>query len=448
LQYVLRRLRGEFRNWVVRVAKLYHKNTKELAERQEPSDLLAALETFLGSCREPAVLEYGEEVLPLSADQYALEIRSGRLWMDAWDETRNISRRILSIERHATGVLDCAVHRFGGKPGKLSFLDLSRPQTAHRSLSGVRQNFSEQFRRMLFRQFPDWEIEALSCGMDLQRSFSPVFPRARLSRGNQQIAAMACPSPQDEQGMLAFALIWYDYVREQSRHPTPISLCLFLPEQAGTLTAHRLRWLTGESLGCRMFRFNAHGLAGEVDPLDLGNLDTRVKPTVSHSHEAARNGSERLLEAAVRRNITSIDPTLLRTPVHGQTLTFAAGDRDIIDLLAVAAWGRLSVLELKITEDLQLPIQALDYWMRIRWHAERGELEHFFPAVTLTRDLPRLLLIAPAMSFHSSNTTILRYFSPEIEIERVGVNADWEQHFRVVLRLSGAEMPISHGSFE
>ncbi len=125
----------------------------------------------------------------LSQESTSLEVHSDRLWIEIWTETRNISRRILTIERHATGVLDCTVQRFGGRPGKLSFLDLDRPQTAHRSLFGLRSSFAEQFRRMLFRQFPGWEILSLSCGLDLQRSFSSVFPRARLGRGHQQIAA-------------------------------------------------------------------------------------------------------------------------------------------------------------------------------------------------------------------------------------------------------------------
>jgi hypothetical protein len=440
------------------VAKLYHKKTCEISEPKDSSSLLCAIETFVSSCRKPALLEYGEDVIDLLPGQYSLEIRSERLWVDVWNDKRSISRRILSIERHTTGALDCTIHRFGGKPGKLTFLDLDRPQTAHKSLCGVRQSFGEQFRRMLFRQFPGWEIEALSCSIDLQRSFSPVFPRARISRGTAQIAAMACPSIQDEPAFLTSALLWFDHVRAYSRKDMRTSMCLFLPENAGNLTAHRLRWLVQESFGPRLFRFNSHGSAGEVDPQDLGNLETRVK-AARHDSEPMQGGalpsdvpprdaSERMLESIIRSNIATIDAMLLPSPIHGQVLTFAAGDRDLIDLLAVSCEGRLAVLELKITEDLHLPMQALDYWMRIRWHAERNELQHLFPRIPLANTLPKLLLVAPAMSFHSSNALVLRYFSPEIEVERVGVNSDWDQRLKVVLRLSGADMPISHRSSE
>ena len=437
-----------------RVAKLYHKSTPQISPAADAQELLAAIDAFLSKCARPAVLEYGEEMIPLVPGQYAVEARSGRLWIEVWTETRSISRRILAIEGRTAGALDCAIHRFGGKPGKLTFLDIERPQTAHKSLRGARQNFAEQFRRMLFRQFPGWEIKSLSCAMDLQRSFSPVFPRARLSRGNQIIAAMACPRTEDEPGVLTFALIWHDYVRTHARKDISVSLCLFLPEAAGNLTSHRLRWLNSGSLQTRLFRFNLHGSAGEVDPQDLGNLETRLRAASGIEQESKPDpattnslaaGSEKLLEVAVRRNIAAVDPTLLPDPIHGQVLTFAAGDRDVIDLVAVSPHGALGVLELKVSEDIHLPLQALDYWMRIRWHAERNELQYLFPGIPLAHALPKLLLVAPAMSFHSSNAVVLRYFSPEIEVERVGVNLDWQHRFKVILRLRGADVPISHG---
>jgi len=142
--------------------------------------------------------------------------------------------------------------------------------------------------------------------------------------------------------------------------------------------------------------------------------------------------------------LPKIDPTLHPAPVHGQVLSFAAGDRGLIDLLACSPDGRLAVLELKTSEDIHLPLQALDYWMRIAWHAQRDELSPLFPGVTLQNRSPKLLLIAPALAFHSSTAALLRYFSPEIEVERVGVNEDWRKDFRVVLRLRGGDLPISH----
>lgn len=492
--------------------------------------MLAAIKTFVSICRRPAALEYGERPVALRAGEYALEVRSGKLWLEAWNETRSLSRRILGIDRTATGILDCSIQRFGGRPGKLTILDLERPQTLHRALRGVRDGFAEQFRRMLSRQFPAWEIPFLSSSPDLSRSFSSVFPRAWLTRGNRQLAALACPSAENERDLLSFALIWHDYVCRQYKPGAHAALCLFLPENSGKLTASRLRRLTGRSLDARLLLFNEHGSAGEVDARDLGNVETHVAPLykppqldgtftellsklngipgVGYSPEL--NGSiairfrglefariepdrlvlgieeprelatcqtgdvatfaahladlavdsrrcaafdapapemfiERWLESSVRSNLSLIDPSLLPDPVHGQVLTQAGCDRDLIDLLAISSSGRLSVLELKATEDIQLPIQALDYWTHVVWHAERGELQHLFPGTAIRQKTPKLALIAPALAFHPSNATVLDYFSPEIEVERIGVNSDWQQNLKVVLRLKGAENPQSHG---
>jgi hypothetical protein len=90
-------------------------------------------------------------------------------------------------------------------------------------------------------------------------------------------------------------------------------------------------------------------------------------------------------------------------------------------------------------------LQALDYWMRVRWHVERREIQHLFPSSEVVPLPPRLLLVAPALSFHSTNSIVLRYFSSEVEVERVGINSDWKDNLKVILRLRGADDPISHG---
>ena len=468
------------------------------------------------------MVESGSKPLELHGESYALEIRSGRLFIETWTDEARLCRRILSVQPGKSGILDCATHRFGGKPGKLTFLDLDRPQANRRVIVSERQSFAERFRQMLFHVCPRWEVAALATNSDLQRSFSGLFPRARLVKGRETIAAVACPAEADEPALLTFALIWFDHVRQTTRRDGPVSLQLFLPERSGALTAQRLKWLRTEALRTRIFLFNEHGSAGEVDPDDLGNIETRVsvagpiapaherfsealvavrsQPDVSchtelsgalslrfrgiefmrvegdrfllgkdsrqhitadftakaegylahlrtlvGSRTPGLSAPERWLESAVRSNISLIDPALLPEPLHGQVLTFAAGDRDIIDLLALSRDGRLTVLELKASPDIQLPLQALDYWMRVRWHLERREFNHLFPSIEVLACPPRLLLVAPALTFHSTNSIVLRYFSPEVEVERIGVNSDWQSHLRVILRLSGGDDPISHG---
>ena len=119
----------------------------------------------------------------------------------------------------------------------------------------------------------------------------------------------------------------------------------------------------------------------------------------------------------MRNHIREIDASLWSSPVYGQVPAFAAADRGVLDLLAVDHCGRLAVIELKASEDVHLPLQALDYWMRVQWHVERREFQAngYFPGRELIQEAPRLLLVSPALDFHPSNERVLRYFSPQFQ---------------------------------
>ncbi len=152
---------------------------------------------------------------------------------------------------------------------------------------------------------------------------------------------------------------------------------------------------------------------------------------------------EAWLESIIRSNVQTIDASLVTAPVYGQVPAIAGQNRTVIDLLAVDYTGRLAVLELKASPDLHLPLQALDYWLRVKWHLDRGEFSKFgyFPGVELRGEPPRLILIAPALQFHPAMETILRFFSPEIDVVRIGLSPDWRERLRIMFRLVGAERP-------
>jgi len=161
-----------------------------------------------------------------------------------------------------------------------------------------------------------------------------------------------------------------------------------------------------------------------------------------------RRFPEAWLEAQVRSEIQRVDANLFASPVYGQVPAFAAGDRGLIDLVAADRDGRLAVIELKASADIHLPLQALDYWMRVRWHLERDEFSKagYFPGVSLRRDPPKLYLVAPAMEFHPANETVMRYFTSAIQVERVGLSLEWRKRLRVVCR-SGETASFQSSSY-
>jgi hypothetical protein len=489
---------------------------------QPVNDVRGAIEAFLREAREPALLEPGEEILRLSEDNYTLELRGSRLTLQAWDRTRNWSRRIVTIDSATNARLEMRVERFARREGQMFLLDLARRSGAEMGKRSGRLVFRERFRLFLRRQFPEWSAAEVTAEADLEHSLSPAFPRAFLKHGQHGWAAIACPPDGDSSAVLSFGLIWLDYLRARERRTVIEGLAIYLPAGVERATARRVLCLDPEAARYELFTYSDQDDVARVDSRDHGNLDTRVEacrrpepnrigewhriadlPEVEriarhdgrvslrvrgiefaevadgemrfglgqrlrahphhmdeierlveelarvrcaegdHLHPLFRQYPEAWLESQVRAEIEAVDATLLNDPIYGQVPAFTGGERGVLDLLAADRSGRLAVVELKATADLHLPLQALDYWLRVKWHQDRGEFRArgYFPGIELASETPRLFLVSPSLEFHPTTETILGYFSPEIEVERVGLALEWRKRLQVMFRLSGAQRP-------
>jgi hypothetical protein len=145
---------------------------------------------------------------------------------------------------------------------------------------------------------------------------------------------------------------------------------------------------------------------------------------------------ERWLESVLRRDIAAIEPSLRADILYTQVPAFSAGDRGMLDLLTVTTAGRLAIIEIKADDDLHLPLQALDYWSRVRQlHKEQAFQKHgYFQGIELSKQPPLLYLVAPALRIHPATDTILKHLSPEIPWEVIGVSEDWRKRTKVILR--------------
>jgi hypothetical protein len=153
-------------------------------------------------------------------------------------------------------------------------------------------------------------------------------------------------------------------------------------------------------------------------------------------HALYRAQPERWLEALVREDVTRVDAALDPRFVYSQVFAHAGGEHGILDLLTVARSGRLAILELKASEHIHLPLQAAGYWLRIRRHLEQRDFARYgyFPGIELQPAPPLVYLVAPALRFHPSTDTLLRYLVRELESTRVGLTESWRRGLRVVMR--------------
>jgi hypothetical protein len=162
------------------------------------------------------------------------------------------------------------------------------------------------------------------------------------------------------------------------------------------------------------------------------------------NHALWRMHPERWLESLVFADIAALDGRLRTEAVYAQVPAFAAADRAMIDILALTRESRLAVIELKADEDIHLPLQGVDYWSRVSWHQHRGEFARFgyFSGCEISPLKPLLVLVAPALHLHPTTDTILRYLSPEIDWEVLGIDEHWRQEIKVVFRKRHQRTPV------
>ncbi len=169
----------------------------------------------------------------------------------------------------------------------------------------------------------------------------------------------------------------------------------------------------------------------------LQDLEMHRHPLASDArHSLFRAQPERWLESIVRENVTRIDAMLDQRFVYAQVFANAGGEHGILDLLTVTRLGQLAIIELKASEHIHLPLQAADYWLRVRRQLQSGEIARYgyFPGITLQQVSPLVYLVAPALRFHPTTDQLLDCLSPEVEIVRVGIVESWRRGLRVVIR--------------
>ena len=184
---------------------------------------------------------------------------------------------------------------------------------------------------------------------------------------------------------------------------------------------------------------------GKLEPLDEWDqlsrlvakiLDERQAQTRNHTHEYYQLQAERWLESLVLQDIQRIDSRLNPGYLYPQVPAFLAGDRGMIDILAVTLQGRLVVLELKVSEDIELPLQGLDYWLRVRWHQARGEFvqKGYFRGLGLSPESPLLYFVCPQFCYHSTFPQVMAHISSSVPMVQVGINENWREGIQVVMR--------------
>ncbi|HXJ94540.1 MAG TPA: hypothetical protein VMT20_16965 [Terriglobia bacterium] len=184
----------------------------------------------------------------------------------------------------------------------------------------------------------------------------------------------------------------------------------------------------------------------EFNGLMTRALDLRRPRSSGRADPLYRLQPERWLESLLVDDISRVDPAFVPEHVYPQVPAFSGPaspelSRGVIDILGVtrdpeSGVHRLAVVELKLDEDPNLPLQGLDYWLRVKWLEDRNQFRDcgYFPGLTPSPSAPVLYLVCPAFRFHSTTGRILRYFQPSIRVVKIGINQSWREGVKVLFR--------------
>lgn len=491
--------------------------------------LQTEIETFLNSLRHPIVVEDDVELFDLTASQWRMSLEFGKLLFEAWNAAGSMARRVEELAYRDRGRIGIFVRKPGARESTtMEFRELNRDGPAPRVAS--RSRFRQELLAILQNEFSGWRFERVSNRSDREHSFSAWYTRGLARQGRTAWAFLGLSEAEPfaaADAVLAYGLIWLDWLRDQSERVTVVGLKLFLPQGAVALTAHRAAYINRRAVQLEVFQWSsAAARLVPVDLRDFGNVETRLTPyrigeaiaerhtpllrsllgdaldnvgvvpepsenalslrvlglevarlegqlaprvyfglegsyrklqegnradfqqfvngvlrirnvrSENPSHEFYRLQSERWLESLLVRDLTRIDPALLPECVYPQVPAFSGLDRGVVDILSVTRGGRLAVIELKLHEEINLPLQGLDYWLRVKWLNERGQFQEFgyFPGVELLKTPPLLYLVCPALRFHSTFGEMIRYLDPSVEVVQVGLDDRWRDRVKVLFR--------------
>jgi hypothetical protein len=499
-----------------------------------PQALTRTVQDFLSEAAGAVVLENGAVAFDLAQSKYSISGEYNRCLLHLWSAERNAVRRVLEAEVK-NGTLRLAVQRLGqARPSRLEICR-ERDRRSPTARRACRAAYQHKLRRTLERHFPEFKIARLTSGVDLEKSFGPIYTRGLLRQGRTAFALLGVNAQETQSSIdaaLTFGILWVDVCRRAPAANVLVEgLKMFVPVGTSALVRERMANLNRDAAKWRLFELDErHDALVEIDCADRGNVATRLVHAADH--EAARErfkesitrvqqvlpncevavlsaaeivfrwrglefaqarlagvaGSfqsaeeivfgvgaeeriletsneaeftelahglrdtrhpygprqhplwrlrpERWLESLVVGDVSVVDGRLESSCRYSQVPAFSAADRAMIDVLTTTRAGRLAVVELKADEDIHLPLQGLDYWSRVEWHHARGEFPRFgyFEARELSKEKPLLFLVAPALHVHPATDTLLRYLSPEIEWEFVGIDERWREEVKVVFR--------------
>ncbi|MGA8622577.1 MAG: hypothetical protein WB660_29145 [Candidatus Sulfotelmatobacter sp.] len=168
-----------------------------------PQALTRTVQDFLSEAAGAVVLENGALAFDLAQSKYSISGEYNRCLLHLWSAERNAVRRVLDAEVE-NGTLRLAVQRLGqARPSKLEICR-ERDRRSPTARRAARAAYEQKLRRTLKRHFPEFKIIKLTGGVDLEKSFGPVYTRGLIRGGRSAFPVLGVNTPETQSSIGAY----------------------------------------------------------------------------------------------------------------------------------------------------------------------------------------------------------------------------------------------------
>jgi hypothetical protein len=245
-----------------------------------PQALTRTVQDFLSEAAGAVVLENGAVAFDLAQSKYSISGEYNRCLLHLWSAERNAVRRVLDAEVK-NGTLRLAVQRLGqARPSSLEICR-ERDRRSPTARRVARAAYEQKLRRTLERHFPEFKIVKLTTGVDLEKSFGPVYTRGLVRRGASVLAVLGVNAQETQASIdaaLTFGILWLDVCRRaQAANVLVEGLNVFVPAGTSSLVRERMANLNRDAAKWSLFELDErHDALMEIDCADRGNVSTRL----------------------------------------------------------------------------------------------------------------------------------------------------------------------------
>jgi len=245
-----------------------------------PQALTRTVHDFLSEAAGAVVLENGAVAFDLAQSKYSISGEYNRCLLHLWSAERNSVRRVLDAEVK-NGTLRLAVQRLGqARPSKIEICRERdrRSPTARRM---ARAAYEQKLRRALDRHFPEFKVVRLTSGVDLEKSFGPIYARGLARQGRSAFAVLGVNAQETQASIdasLTFGILWLDVCRQSQPNNVLVEgLKMFVPAGTSALVRERMANLNRDAAKWSLFELDErHDALVEIDCADRGNVATRL----------------------------------------------------------------------------------------------------------------------------------------------------------------------------